>query len=124
VPARVRLRREVLVVPESAFRYLQVTTTLEHRADAERIANDALESRLAACARIEGPFASRYHWKGALESADEWSCVLKTTAAAYGRLERRIAALHPYETPEIVALPIVAGSAAYLAWIDSVVRVE
>ena len=106
------------------FSYLQVVTTLEHREDAERMARETLARGLVACARIEGPFTSRYFWKGALESAEEWSCVLKTTAAAYPQLERCIAGLHPYETPEIVALPIVAGSADYLQWIDSVVRVE
>jgi periplasmic divalent cation tolerance protein len=111
-------------VSEKPPEYLQVTTTLERREDAERIANDALASGLAACARIEGPFQSRYQWKGALETADEWACVLKTTASAYGRLEQCIAAIHPYETPEIIALPIVAGSSAYLRWIDSVVRAE
>lgn len=106
------------------FSYLQVTTTLEHREDAERIARETLARALVACARIEGPFTSRFSWKAALESAEEWACVLKTTAAAYSQLERCIAGLHPYETPEIVALPIVAGSAAYLRWIDSVVRLE
>ncbi len=106
------------------FPYLQVTTTLEQREDAERIAREALARSLVACARIEGPFASRFRWKGVLQSAEEWACVFKTTAAAYPQLERCIAELHPYETPEIVALPIVAGSAAYLDWIDTVVRVE
>jgi periplasmic divalent cation tolerance protein len=100
----------------------QVTTTVATRAEAERIAATLVEERLAACVQIAGPIASVYRWKGAVENAPEWYCYCKTTRARYPALEARLRALHPYETPEIIAVPIVAGLPAYLAWIEDSVR--
>jgi len=104
---------------DDAPRYVQVTTTLENRDDAERLAREVLEARLAACAQIQGPIASRYRWKGAIETADEWLCTFKTAARALPLLVHALEARHPYETPEIIALPILGGGAAYLRWIDA-----
>ena len=100
----------------------QVTTTVATQADAERIAATLVEERLAACVQIAGPIASTYRWQGAIEHATEWYCHCKTTLARYPALEARLRALHPYETPEIIALPIVAALPAYLAWIEDSVR--
>jgi len=66
---------------------------------------------------VHGPLTSTYRWQGAVETAAEWYCHLKTTAERWPALEARLRALHPYDVPEIVALPIVAGSRAYLDWI-------
>ena len=66
---------------------------------------------------MHGPLTSTYRWQGAVETAAEWYCHLKTTAERWPALEARLRALHPYDVPEIVALPIVAGSRAYLDWI-------
>jgi len=81
----------------------------------------AVEERLAACAQVSGPLASTYRWEGTVERATEWYCHLKTTVDRLPALESRIRELHPYEVPEIIAVPIVQGNAAYLDWIrDSV----
>jgi periplasmic divalent cation tolerance protein len=99
----------------------QVTTTLPDRDTANRIGRRLVEERLAACAQVVGPVASVYWWQGEVETAGEWYCHLKTTAARTEALITRIRELHPYETPEIVALPVTEGDASYLRWIaDSV----
>jgi len=96
---------------------VQVVTTTETREEADRLARSAVERRLAACAQVGGPIASTYWWREGVETATEWQCVLKTTAARLDELRAHLEAEHPYETPEIVATPIVGGSAAYLEWI-------
>jgi len=103
--------------------YLQVSTTASSREDAERIAKEVVNSKLAACAQIVGPIESVYRWKGGVERKTEWLCLIKTTEAAYREVERAVFEMHPYETPEIVAVPIVTGSAAYLAWLREQVAV-
>ncbi len=100
----------------------QVTTTVPTQADAERIAASLVEARLAACVQVAGPIASTYLWQGAVEQATEWYCHCKTTRARYPALEARLRELHPYEIPEIIAVPIVAALPAYLAWIEECVR--
>ena len=100
----------------------QVTTTLGSREAAERLGMIVVQERLAACAQIVGPIASIYRWQGAVERADEWYCHLKTTRACFPALAARLAALHSYDVPEVIALPIVAASPAYLAWIEECVR--
>jgi periplasmic divalent cation tolerance protein len=98
--------------------YVQVQTTLERRADAERLAKALVERRLAACVQILGPIQSMYRWKGGLETAEEWLCLIKTRRDFYPRVEQAILELHPYEVPEIVVLPITTGSKTYLAWLE------
>lgn len=98
--------------------YLQVTTTAGSEAEAERIGAELVERRLAACAQVIGPISSRYRWQGEIERSTEWMCVAKTNTARYPELEAAIRELHSYDEPEIVATPIVAGSAGYLEWID------
>jgi periplasmic divalent cation tolerance protein len=98
--------------------YIQVFTTVEKREDADFIASAVVETRMAACAQIVGPIHSIYWWKGKMEQAAEWLCVMKTRQELFLALERQIKSVHPYEVPEIVALPIVAGSKSYLDWIE------
>ena len=95
----------------------QVTTTLPDRDAAHRIGRRLVEERLAACAQVVGPVSSVYRWQGEVESAGEWYCHLKTTASRVEALIARVRELHPYDTPEIVALPVTEGDAAYLRWI-------
>lgn len=85
--------------------FIQVMTTTGTKESAEKIARHLLKSRLAACAQVGGPVASRYWWKGELESREEWSCTIKTSKDLYGRVERAIHSIHPYDVPEIFALP-------------------
>ena len=96
---------------------MQVVTTTDSREEADRLARSAVEGRLAACAQVAGPVTSTYWWEGAVQTATEWQCVLKTTAARFDALRAHLEGEHSYETPEIVATPIVAGGAAYLDWI-------
>jgi len=98
---------------------LQVLTAAGSEEEAERISAALLEQRLAACVQVVGPIASRYRWQGAVETAREWICLVKTSAARYPEVEAAIRELHSYEEPEIVATPIVAGSAGYLAWLGA-----
>lgn len=84
---------------------------------ARKMARHLLEERLAACVNILPAVQSMYRWQGALEEATEVSLQIKTTQALYAELEAAIKAMHPYEVPEIIAIPVVAGSPAYLDWV-------
>ncbi len=101
---------------------IQIQTTTATEEDARQIARALVERRLAACVQIGGPIVSCYRWQGAIETASEWLCLVKTTRDAYPRVEQAIRELHPYAEPEIIALPIVAGSAGYLTWLDEQVE--
>ena len=102
--------------------YLQVQTTTDSRAEAMELSRAAVESRLAACAQVAGPVASMYWWDGGLERAEEWLVLLKLPADRYDELAAFITERHSYDEPEIVALPIVAGSTAYLNWMRDETR--
>jgi periplasmic divalent cation tolerance protein len=95
----------------------QVTTTWPDRAAAEGAAATLVGERLAACAQVLGPVLSTYSWQGVIERAEEWYCHLKTTMGRLPALKTRILELHPYEVPEIIALPIVDGGERYLEWV-------
>src|SRR5262249_9373183 len=97
--------------------YLQVSTAAGSGEEAERIAAALVERRLAACVQVMGPVRSVYRWQGAVERADEWLCLVKTTSKRYAEVESAIRELHSYECPEVIATPIVAGSETYLDWL-------
>jgi periplasmic divalent cation tolerance protein len=99
-------------------KYIQVSTTVEKREDAERIAKILVETRMAACVQVIGPIRSTYWWKGKVEEASEWLCVMKTREELYPDLEASLNTVHPYEVPEIAAFPLTKGSEAYLRWIE------
>jgi periplasmic divalent cation tolerance protein len=101
----------------AAGEYLQVQTTTDSRAEAMELGRAAVEARLAACAQVAGPVASTYWWEGGIERAEEWLILLKTPADRFGELAAFLTDRHSYDEPEIVALPIAAGSAPYLSWI-------
>ncbi len=96
---------------------IQIVTTTETYADAEAMAQYLVEQGLAACAQVGGPITSIYRWQGQVQRAMEWQCVIKTRAALYAQVEEAIRARHSYQTPEILATPVVRGSAAYLDWV-------
>ncbi len=102
--------------------YLMMTTTTSSEDEANRLAQSSVEARLAACVQVVGPIRSTYWWKGEVQREAEWLCLIKTTAAHFQALAAHIRAHHSYEVPEIVALPIVAGSPAYLQWISAEVN--
>ena len=94
-----------------------VLTTLPERAVAEALARELLAARLAACIHVGAPVRSLYHWRGQIEMADETPLATKTRAELYPRVQAAILARHPYELPEIVAVPISHASPGYLDWI-------
>lgn len=98
--------------------HIQVVTTTATQEDAQRIAQTLVESRLAACVQIVGPITSTYRWQGKIETGQEWQCVAKTRRDLYAQVEEAIRRAHPYEVPEILALPIVAESDDYGRWLE------
>ncbi|MBM7172422.1 divalent-cation tolerance protein CutA [Streptomyces sp. G44] len=97
---------------------LTVLTTTDAEDKARDLATGAIRARLAACAQITGPVTSVYRWEGEIETAREWQVLLKTTTARYAALETWLTEAHDYDTPEIIATPVVRGSAAYLEWVE------
>ncbi|MFD3532188.1 divalent cation tolerance protein CutA [Streptomyces sp. NPDC058664] len=95
-----------------------VTTTTDARAKADALARGAVEARLAACAQVVGPVTSVYHWRGAIETAEEWQVVFKTTEARHPALEAHLLAAHDYETPEILAVRVTRVSEDYARWVE------
>jgi periplasmic divalent cation tolerance protein len=100
-------------------RAISVYIVAADMAEAERIAEALVAERLAACVNIVGGVRSVYRWRGTVERADEVALIAKTKHAAFDALAARVRALHSYDVPAIVAWPIVAGDAAYLAWIEA-----
>ena len=98
---------------------VQVLTAAASNEEADMIAAALVDARLAACVQIVGPVRSHYRWEGRVESAEEWLCIVKTTAMAAGAAIDEITRVHSYDTPEITVTPIIGGAPAYLAWIDA-----
>lgn len=97
---------------------LLVITNLPDASSAQRLARQVIESRAAACVNQLAPCTSTYRWQGKIETACEIPLLIKTTRAAYPHLEAMICATHPYNVPEIVAVPLSAGLPAYLSWVN------
>lgn len=94
-----------------------VISTLPNRETAEKLAHALIEQQLAACVNILPGATSVYRWQGKVESASETIVLIKTTMACYPALENAIKKQHPYELPEIIAVPVSAGLPAYLDWV-------
>ncbi len=94
-----------------------VISNLPDQASAEKLATILIERQLAACVNVQAPCTSVYRWQGKLETVAEVPVFIKTTRSQYPALERAIKAHHPYELPEIIAVPLVAGLPAYLEWV-------
>jgi periplasmic divalent cation tolerance protein len=97
--------------------FVVVLVTTSSAEEGARIGRALVEERLAACANVIGPIRSIYRWEGAVEEADEHLVVLKARGVDVSALETRVRALHAYDVPEVLALPVTAGSAPYLAWL-------
>jgi periplasmic divalent cation tolerance protein len=102
--------------------FIQVLTTTASREDAQLIADALVEKRLAGCVQIVGPIHSTFWWRGKIEHSDEWFCIIKSEKRLYHDIEHAIKAHHPYEIPEIIAVPMVAGSQPYLQWLSQELR--
>jgi len=96
---------------------LLVMTNVPDKALAEQLAHTLIESRAAACVNILAPCESVYRWQGLVETAAEIPLLIKTTEAAYPRVEQILRECHPYAVPEVIAVPIKYGLPAYLAWV-------
>jgi len=103
-------------LPDAA---ILVLTTLPDHAAAQSLTRALLAGRLAACVNIGAPVESMYHWHGEIETAREVPVTIKTRSQLYAQVEAAILAAHPYELPEIIAVPIVHGLPRYLDWIDA-----
>lgn len=100
---------------------LLVFSTAGSETEATNIAHELVERRLAACVNIVPKIQSVYRWNGEIEESEEFLLLIKTTASSLGRVQAAIRELHSYEVPELIAIPIAAGSDDYLKWIaDSV----
>jgi periplasmic divalent cation tolerance protein len=102
--------------------YVIVFVTTKDKAEAEKIAQALLQEKLIACANVISPVESCFHWLGKIDTAEECLIIMKSRASLFLEIERRVKALHSYEVPEVLALPIIAGSAGYLDWVDGVLR--
>lgn len=96
---------------------LTVLTTTGSEAAAQALARGAVAARLAACAQIDGPVTSVYRWEGEVRADREWRVLFKTAAARYPELEEHLREVHDYDVPEVIASPVVRGSAAYTEWV-------
>jgi periplasmic divalent cation tolerance protein len=97
---------------------IQVLTTVPDKPLAVQIGHTLVEARLAACVQVSGPVESVYRWHGKIETTSEWQCWIKTTRDRYAEVEQAIRRLHPYEVPEILALPVVEGHLDYIQWLE------
>ena len=99
-------------------RYVIVMTTCASEEQARALTTALLEKRLAACVQASD-ISSSYWWKGAIETSNEVRLMIKARQADYAAIEALILARHTYETPEVLAIPVVAGSRAYLGWLEA-----
>jgi periplasmic divalent cation tolerance protein len=102
--------------------FIQVVTTAPTREQAAEIGQHLLDRRLAGCVQVSGPISSSYWWEGKVETAEEWYCIIKTTAARYPEVEAAIRAVHQYDVPEILAFPVAFGSRSYLDWLADTLK--
>ena len=102
-------------MPDAA---ILVLTAMPDRDSALSLARMLVDARLAACVNVGAPVESMYHWQGGFETANEVPLVIKTRAVLFPKVEAAIAAAHPYELPEVIAVPITHGSTRYLQWVN------
>jgi periplasmic divalent cation tolerance protein len=106
-----RVQKEVFV------NIIQIVTTVGSKEEAENIGRHLVERRLASCAQILGPIKSIYRWKGRIEDAEEWQCIIKSRESHYKKIEQEIIKLHSYELPEITGLEFDHALTEYADWI-------
>ena len=103
-------------------RIIQVITSTQNKEDAEKIAAELIQTKLAVCTQILGPVSSSYWWNGNIETVNEWLCIIKSKKSLYNKIEAAIKKMHPYQIPEILALPVIEGNKDYLKWLDNEVQ--
>jgi len=95
-----------------------VFSTCPDAETARHIATTLVDERLAACVNIIPGIQSVYHWEGKTQSSEEHLLIIKASALQYANIQKRLLELHPYELPEVVAVPVIEGSQAYLSWLS------
>jgi len=104
--------------------YLVVIMTTSTKSEATKIVQCLLEARLIACANILGPISSHFWWKDKINEATEFLVLMKSSKRLFDKLLERVKAIHSYEVPEILALPILKGLPSYLSWLEANLRSE
>jgi periplasmic divalent cation tolerance protein len=104
--------------------YIIAITTTPSKIEAEKIAKTLLEERLIACANIIGPVQSLFWWQGKIDEAQEHLILMKTRKDLFSKLSEKVKALHSYQVPEIIAMPIVEGFKPYLEWLESSLKMD
>ncbi|WP_046471831.1 divalent-cation tolerance protein CutA [Allosalinactinospora lopnorensis] len=104
-------------VSDGGTERVRVETTTDGQASAGAIARSVIEHRLAACAQVSGPITSFYRWEGEVQHDEEWMVVLKTAGDRLADLTAHLLDVHPYDVPEIIAVPIEGGNPEYLDWL-------
>jgi periplasmic divalent cation tolerance protein len=107
------------LLKKSAEQVLVILVTTENQEEAVRIGEEMVNAKLAACANIIAGIQSIYRWKGKVVKAEEVLLILKSTKSRYRALEKAVRAIHTYETPEIIALPVKEGLDQYIGWVKS-----
>ena len=102
--------------------YIVIFVTAKNKEEAEKISRLLVEERLIACANIVSPVSSFFHWVGNIEKAEECLIVMKSRRDLFAEIAEHVKRLHSYEVPEVLALPIVEGSKAYLDWMSNVLK--
>ena len=102
-------------------KFIQVVTTVDSQAVAQEIARAVVEQKVAACVQIS-QCQSTYRWQGAIKTASEFLCVMKSRSDLFRDVEEIVKKIHPYDVPEIIATEIVSGSNEYLDWLNSELR--
>jgi periplasmic divalent cation tolerance protein len=118
------LKAITFCVERTLMAILIVFTTLPDSNSAVKLAETLVEKRHAACVHLLPAGLSVYRWEGRIEHADEVTLLIKTTQAAYAELETAIRATHPYDLPEILAVPVTAGLPAYIEWVNAETRIS
>jgi periplasmic divalent cation tolerance protein len=98
--------------------HVQIQFAIDDPVRADAMVESLLDHHLVACGQRTGPIRSRYRWQGSLEEAEEWLILLKTRTELTDQVIEAVVAQHPYETPEVIAVPVVGGTPGYLEWID------
>jgi periplasmic divalent cation tolerance protein len=102
--------------------FIIVLVTVASRAEAEKIGRALLDEKLIACTNIVGPVTSLFHWSGKVDCAKEFLMVMKSRSELFDKIVGRVKGLHSYEVPEVLAVPVVAGSDSYLGWLCGVLK--
>lgn len=115
-------KKYLKIVGGNMTEFIQLITTVDDERKAKIIQNLLVQKRAAACAQVFGPISSCFWWEGKVENANEWMCVAKLKSENYEKAENLIKENHPYDVPEIVAIPISSGNEDYLNWIKNVTK--